>query len=770
MLANRRIFISTLLLLLSSGTWAQQSYIEHTKTWSPQRGAYLDSVYKVFQSPRSEDEKFQAALQLYGAFNFPQKQMQRMVAKENFSEEELLAWKAQFKDIVLEQFEKGKYTDRLLEFEILNMTSLADVERVEALLKPTSAVYTERDSVFRAIWLVKKKRFLRLEKSIQSQPELTRHALSLAPKTEENLALVSNLCKSLGDGFYHNYQLDSAQHYYHMAAELYGRNKAIRADYRPAHGIFPRTEMMGNVLMNLGLVHERKGNLVKATFYYEEANAVFGLQNKEGVQWSNLRLMNAYFDSGDKRSGQQMLKRITDESLENLKGIRRYTPRFICNVLAEFELDEMRENGAFLDSMLTAEIKYLYGDEPIGEIEEKKLNDEAYLSFRARICFYEMMLSNMGFSAPIDGFNFAELQHWVGHHTSVSKQKSKFSQGTLMQSMLLVWKTVNTSRDSSEIYFSKLNRLFQSGDLTNEKAYALKQAGWVLALHGMYARQAELIHTLLPHIEETQHKVALKLLYHELATAYEKEGNFHQAIGFRNKHDALEAEINSINQHETLAALDKTLEVTRSQHDKALLELENETLRSKKNQLYIGTAGLTLVLLMAIGWLNTNRKRVTARKQQLEAEKEVLGTALEDESEKTRVASLEIWKGNQSLNQLIGDLEKLKDELNPQSRKKVLGLLLEYKGKAQEDSLQQFNLQFQKQHPNFYQNLQVKFPDLTGSEQRLCAMHFSQLTNKGINAITGQKLSSIHTMKSKIRKKVGVENDEGLLASLEEVV
>ncbi|MFY0673376.1 MAG: hypothetical protein JXQ87_08220 [Bacteroidia bacterium] len=41
-------------------------------------------------------------------------------------------------------------------------------------------------------------------------------------------------------------------------------------------------------------------------------------------------------------------------------------------------------------------------------------------------------------------------------------------------------------------------------------------------------------------------------------------------------------------------------------------------------------------------------------------------------------------------------------------------------------------------------------------------MLISGLSNNEINAITGQKLTSIYTIKSKVRKKLGVENDEML--------
>lgn len=763
----RRFFILLILLVFGFSVFAQQAYIEHTKSWHQPRANYLDSVYKVFNNPKRGDQKFEAAMQLYREFNFHEKSIEKRAKKLNVSKQEIETWKTTFKGYITQQFAKGNHLNRQLEFEMLGINSLDEVNRVGQLLKPISETQNAEDSVFRAIWLLRKRFFLGKEKPEHSQEGLVHSALAFAPKRPDNLALISNLCKRLGDAFYHGFQLDSAQHYYNIAAELYFLNKDKSVEYRPGYGIHPRTETMGNVLMNLGLVHERKGNLVKATFYFNEANGIYNLTNKEGVQWSNMRLMNAFLDVGDELNAKKQLHEIAYGSLKNLKGIKRYTPRFICSVIAELDLNEMANYGAFVDSLLTAEIHYLYDDQPIGTIDDKRLNDELYQSFRARICFYKLLLQKLGFDAEVQGFDLKELQYWVRHHKALSPENPKFSKQPIMQSMLLAWQTAKAPRDSADVYFEKLLNLFKAVEIGNETAYALKQASWVLNLHGKHQEELELLNLLLPYLERTKHRVALRKLYREIASAYEEVGNFYLSVQFRNKHEKLAAEINSINQYEALATLDRKLQVAKAQQAKTQLELENETLKGRRNQLYIALAGLALALILLAGLVGMNRKRVLARKKQLEAEKELMGIELKNETEKVRLASMEVWKGNQSFNQLITDVENLKGELSPQNRKKVLGLLIDYKAKAQDDSSQQFHLQFQSQFPHFYEKLSGQFPDLTENEQRLCAMHFSKLSNKEINAITSQKLSSIHTMKSKVRKKMGVENDEDLLALLE---
>lgn len=767
----RYVFLSILGFTSALFAHAQQPFIEHTKTWHEPRAAYLDSIYDVFNHPKSDRQKLEVALQLYRELNFSAEKAGKLALKMDVSVEEVERWQRLFKDHVVTELSKDRNKDLREEYELLSLRSLDQVNRVKQMIDPYVEGYATKDSTFRAIWLMRKQFYLRKERPNQSRSGLLHQALNHAPKTEENLALVSNICRALADPFYHQRQLDSAQYYYEIAAKLYDRNKSKVVQYIPAYGIHERTEVMGNILMNLGLVHERKGNLIGATTYYEEANLLYANKNKEGTQWSNMRLMNAFFDMGDHRSGTAWIRKIANESMSDLKGIPRYTPRFIVSVLAELDLDEIKDNGELLDSILTAEIDYLYKEEPLGSVEEKKLDEERYVYYRARICQYRLLLGTMGFGSETAPLGLDELNYWVSHYLQKSKEDSrKFFNTRSMESLILTWKTVQTSEDSAQVYFNRLLHLFQGQELNSEASYAVKQASWLLHQYGKYQEELVLLNILLGEAAKTSHKVEHKKLYRQLAAVHEKLGQYEQAIAFRNQYEDLATEIQNINQYASLAALDKKLEVAKSKRDQAILQMEFNALKGRRTRLLLVVVALSIILALGAGFVWANRKRVMARKKQLEAEKELLSADLKHEAEKVRLASIEILKGNQSFSQLITDVENLKTELSPDNRKKVLGLLINYKSKSQDDIWQQFNLQFQSHYQRFYQNLSAQFPALTESEQRLCAMHLSGLNNNEINAITGQKLSSIHTMKSKVRKKMGVENDQELSASLQGMV
>jgi len=69
-------------------------------------------------------------------------------------------------------------------------------------------------------------------------------------------------------------------------------------------------------------------------------------------------------------------------------------------------------------------------------------------------------------------------------------------------------------------------------------------------------------------------------------------------------------------------------------------------------------------------------------------------------------------------------------------------------------------MRFQNVHQEFYQNLQNKFPDLSPSEIKHAAFLRLNMTTKEIAAITSQSAKSLETARYRLRKKLGITNQE----------
>ena len=89
---------------------------------------------------------------------------------------------------------------------------------------------------------------------------------------------------------------------------------------------------------------------------------------------------------------------------------------------------------------------------------------------------------------------------------------------------------------------------------------------------------------------------------------------------------------------------------------------------------------------------------------------------------------------------------------------------MELDNSTSKDTWDEFEVRFKEVHANFYNRLSNEFPDLTAQELRLCAFLRLNMTNKEIAAITYQSLDSLKTARYRLRKKLGLDRDENLVA------
>lgn len=182
--------------------------------------------------------------------------------------------------------------------------------------------------------------------------------------------------------------------------------------------------------------------------------------------------------------------------------------------------------------------------------------------------------------------------------------------------------------------------------------------------------------------------------------------------------------------------------------------------------LNIGTIALCLVLGGLLSWCyKTKRGKKNVDSQQADKldtlEKEVVykEKALQN-------TTLELLKSNLAFGKLLDELEEFTGTMGAERKRKARSLLLGYRNRQQNKSWAEFNLQFKNANAEFYTQLKRVNNTLTESELRIAAMHASGLSNKEISSITGQSLGSVHTLKSRLRKKMSAMNDEELLARL----
>ena len=73
---------------------------------------------------------------------------------------------------------------------------------------------------------------------------------------------------------------------------------------------------------------------------------------------------------------------------------------------------------------------------------------------------------------------------------------------------------------------------------------------------------------------------------------------------------------------------------------------------------------------------------------------------------------------------------------------------------------EEFEFRFQQVHRSFYENLQSRFPELSPAEIKLAAFLRLNMTTKDIASITGQSVKSLEVARARLRKKLGITNQD----------
>ena len=75
-------------------------------------------------------------------------------------------------------------------------------------------------------------------------------------------------------------------------------------------------------------------------------------------------------------------------------------------------------------------------------------------------------------------------------------------------------------------------------------------------------------------------------------------------------------------------------------------------------------------------------------------------------------------------------------------------------------ALQNFDLRIQEIDSSFFKTLQEKYPNLTPNERRLCVLLKMDMSTKDVVVFTGQTLRAVEIARTRLRKKLGIDNTQ----------
>lgn len=232
-----------------------------------------------------------------------------------------------------------------------------------------------------------------------------------------------------------------------------------------------------------------------------------------------------------------------------------------------------------------------------------------------------------------------------------------------------------------------------------------------------------------------------------------------------------------------IVTIQRDFELFKLENEKRLYSYQNEvsTLKLFKKNIIIVLFFLILSVSISVGVI-TYRKlgKQRSRSEQLSrllrkkiSEENQTVNHLKDEADR-RLRELvsntiRMARYSELISEILPKVELLKHQ-NKDS--KTISTLNEIQNKLRslnEDKKQweDFKIYFEQVHPAFFSRLHQAFPNLTAGENRICALIVMNLNTKEIATLTNRSLRTIDTIRFRIRKKMGIDENISTLSFLQ---
>jgi tetratricopeptide (TPR) repeat protein len=199
-----------------------------------------------------------------------------------------------------------------------------------------------------------------------------------------------------------------------------------------------------------------------------------------------------------------------------------------------------------------------------------------------------------------------------------------------------------------------------------------------------------------------------------------------------------------------------------------ILELENEQKRKQQEALIEAQrtenilifSFILLVPVSVIVFLMYRLQRTKANQRKIE--NELLVQKMEGKNRELTSNAIQILQANEIIDYTQKGLSQLKTVIDTPNNKMLTQIISDLKKGNQSFNKKEFEKLFIETDEEFYKKLLQQYPSLTKNEIRLCAFAKMNFSTKEISAITQQSSNSILVARSRLRKKIGLADNQSL--------
>ena len=195
-------------------------------------------------------------------------------------------------------------------------------------------------------------------------------------------------------------------------------------------------------------------------------------------------------------------------------------------------------------------------------------------------------------------------------------------------------------------------------------------------------------------------------------------------------------------------------------------ELVEEKQRSKYIMIGLGlVAGILFMVVVLIKYKSKISNNQLERKL-LIAEQNELRQNLESKNKALISKAMAEMHRTDIIDGILNDLKQVKRKAVKKETQQAIDYILKSLQRDLNSNVwEEFEISFEQVHESFSKALQLKHPDLTSKDRRLCSLLYLDLTSKEIALITGQSFKSVENARTRLRKKLDLTNEKVSLSN-----
>ena len=273
--------------------------------------------------------------------------------------------------------------------------------------------------------------------------------------------------------------------------------------------------------------------------------------------------------------------------------------------------------------------------------------------------------------------------------------------------------------------------------------------------------------------------------YKKLSEIYAFNNNYEQSYQNLVKHQHLHDSLFDTEKERILTEFETKFQSEKKDNEICLLKSKTEDQRSFNILLIVLVivfAGLIVLLFFLFRLKSTafNRQQKLLEQEKIihiqqskitDKEKQILQEQLESKNRELASKALEMLRYNEAISSIIEKLENLNNnfEDQPQVTSPIKDIINELENHTKQNIWNEFEKIFKNIHSGFYDKLLEICPELTATEIKTAALLRLNLTTKEIAAIAFKSEGGIKTTRYRLRKKLGLTNDDKLTPFLMQI-